>query len=144
MKNIFTIMNIGALTSKVYSFLGRAQELERIESIDYLNIFGNSLYIDVVNLIIIRILPRLTKFKYSEQITDQIRFSYDSLYFQRINNIYENINNLYKKSTYFNFFNYIINLQKFTNLYNLKKKLKIDLIILFLFNEDCDFFFLKK
>lgn len=138
------ILKIGALTSKVYSFMGRAQELERIESIDYLNSFGNSLYIEVSNLMIVRILPRLTNFKYSEQITDQIRFSYDSLYFQRILNIQENKKESYIKSNYIIIYNYILNLQKFTNFYLEQNKIKNNLIILFLINEDCDFFLLKN
>ena len=127
-KMVFLFFKIGALTSKVYSFMGRAQELERIESIDYLTIFGSSLYIEVVNLVIVRILPRLTKYKYSEQITDQIRFSYDSLYFQRILNIYENKKNFYKKTNYIILYNYILNLQKFTNVYTIFKKLKLNLM----------------
>ena len=138
------VKKIGALTSKIYSFMGRAQELERIESIDYLNIFGNSIYIEVSNLTIIRILPRLNKFKQSDQITDQIRFSYDSLYFQRILNIYENIKNNYKKSDYFKLYNYFLYLKKMTDYYLFEKKLKLDLVLLFIFNEDCDFFFIKK
>lgn len=135
---------IGALTSKTYSFMGRAQEIEHIESIDYLNIFGNAIFIEVSNLIIIRILPRLTIFKYSEQITDLIRFSYDSLLIQRILNVYEYISNFYKKSMYINIFIYIKNLQKFNYYYLINNKLKLNLILNIILTEDCDYTFLKK
>lgn len=138
------IFFIGALTSKVYAFMGRAWELERIENIDYQNILGSSIYIEVANLIIIRILPRLTKFQYSEQITDQIRFSYDTLFFQRIFNIYEYINNIYVKSNYNQVYFYINNLKKFNIYYLFSKKLKLNLLLVCLLNEDCDFFLIKK
>lgn len=124
--------------------MGRAQELERIESIDYSNIFGSSLYIEVLNLTIIRILPRLTTFKYSEQITDQIRSSYDSLLIQRILNIYEFTKNIYKKSTYLIIYFFLYNLQKFNFNYLFLNKLKLNFLIIFLINEDCDFSFIKK
>ena len=42
---MFILIKIGALTSKVYTFMGRAWELEKIESIDYFNIFGILLFI---------------------------------------------------------------------------------------------------
>lgn len=138
------INKIGALTSKVYSFMGRAQELERIESIDYFNIFGSKIYVEIANLVIIRLLPRLTKIKYSEQITDLIRFSYDSLTIQRILNSQIKIKNIQKVSTYINVYFFLYYLNKFTLSYLYFYKLKYNFIIYISMNEDCDFSFFKK
>lgn len=80
---------IGALTSKTYSFMGRAWELEKLETVDYYNSFGMPIYVEMATLVIIRILPRIIKFNYSEWISDLVRFNYDSIKLQRILNIYE-------------------------------------------------------
>jgi len=66
------------------------------------------------------------------------------LLIQRILNIYEFTKNIYKKSTYLIIYFFLYNLQKFNFNYLFLNKLKLNFLIIFLINEDCDFSFIKK
>lgn len=150
---MFCLIKIGALTSKVYTFMERAWELEKIESIDYLNIIGSTIYIEINGLKIIRIMPRVVFYKYSEWITDMIRFSYDVYDYNRLNfflkknclstlfNIY--LYMIYDKIISFFYFYYIHSFIKNYKNFFLKKNLfYINLTIIL--GENCDFFFIKS
>ena len=76
---------IGALTSKPYAFMARSWELKTFESIDVFDNLGSNIRVDLRNFEILRILP---KFNYSlneDWITDKVRFCYDGLRKQRLN-----------------------------------------------------------
>jgi NADH-quinone oxidoreductase subunit G len=97
MINFFNL--IGALTSKPYLFNSRSWELKSMEVIDYLNIFGNYIRIDIKDFNIKRILPIINNQLKNEWISDQVRFFYDGLIIQR--NLFPIINNLnYTKNFY--------------------------------------------
>lgn len=72
---------MGALTSKPYAFRGRPWETKNLEFFDLFSPIYSPLRLDVRGLQILRVLPY-----YSNWITDQARFSYDSFRFQRLLN----------------------------------------------------------
>lgn len=73
---------MGALTSKVHSFVVRSWELEKMESIDIFDSLGTLIFIEKRNMEILRITPK--KFNEFEWITDKVRFFFDSLKYQRL------------------------------------------------------------
>jgi len=89
---------MGALTSKPYAFRGRPWETKNLEFFDLFSPIYSPLRLDIRGLQILRILPR-----YSNWITDQARFSYDSFKIQRLINpliidkLLDNKNYLYFK-----------------------------------------------
>jgi NADH-quinone oxidoreductase subunit G len=83
--NLIDLCPVGALTSKPYAFVSRPWELKSIDSIDIFDSLGSSIKIDYKECKIVRILPRFDKFSINKEwITDKIRFSYDSIYINRI------------------------------------------------------------
>jgi len=83
--NIIDLCPVGALTSMPYAFTARAWELNSIESIDVLDSLASSIRVEVVNNTIKRILPLLNEQINEEWITNNARFYYDSLLYQRLN-----------------------------------------------------------
>lgn len=97
---------IGALTAKPYAFSVRPWELERINSIDFLDSFGSEIYVEFFGLEIKRIMPKISKQINFEWITDRVRFFYDALLVQRVVHCYINIRNKYKIFTWHNVYVY--------------------------------------
>lgn len=83
---IVNILSIGALTSKPYAFTARSWELNSVESIDFFDSLGSNIRIDTRGSEIMRILPKINNRVNEEWISDKIRFSYDGLKQQRLNN----------------------------------------------------------
>lgn len=84
--NVIDLCPVGALTSKPYAFQSRPWELKSIESIDLTDGLGSSIYINFKGSDIFRILPKNNSNLNGNIISDKIRFSYDSLKNQRVNN----------------------------------------------------------
>lgn len=84
--NTVKVQRIGALTSKPYAFMARSWELKIYESIDIFDNLGSNIRFDINNLKILRILPKINKTLNENWITDKVRFSYDGLQKQRLNN----------------------------------------------------------
>lgn len=84
--NVIDLCPVGALTSKPYAFQSRPWELKSIESIDLTDGLGSNIYVNFKGLDIFRILPKSNTNLNANIISDKIRFSYDSLKKQRINN----------------------------------------------------------
>jgi len=83
--NVIDLCPVGALTSKPYAFKTRSWELKVEESIDCTDNFGSNILINFKDNNILRIQPKINKNINQTLITDRIRFSYDSLNYNRIN-----------------------------------------------------------
>lgn len=89
-KNLISYNNtnislVGALTSKPYAFMARSWELKIFESIDIFDNLGSNIRVDLRNFEILRILPKFNYFLNEDWITDKVRFCYDGLRKQRLN-----------------------------------------------------------
>ncbi len=82
--NVIDLCPVGALTSRAYAFVARPWELEKTESIDVFDAVGSNIRIDSRGGEILRILPRLHEDINEEWISDKIRFSFDALRMQRL------------------------------------------------------------
>lgn len=80
----FNFSLIGALTTKPSVFGARVWELEKNETIDFLDNLGSTVYIEMRGGDIIRVLPKINVFGNSEWISDRIRFFFDSLEIQNL------------------------------------------------------------
>ncbi len=90
--NVIDLCPVGALTSKPYAFTARPWELRTAESVDVLDSLGSNIFIDFKETEALRVLPRLNEDLNEEWISDRIRFSYDAIRRQRINDIYLRVN----------------------------------------------------
>jgi NADH-quinone oxidoreductase subunit G len=103
--NLIDLCPVGALTAKPYAFKFRPWELKSSESIDCTDSFGANIYVNFKESQIVRVLPKNNFDLNNTLISDKARFSYDSVYRNRINNIYyKKKNNLLKKSNWKDFF----------------------------------------
>ena len=84
--NLIDLCPVGALTAKPYAFIGKAWELQSIESIDTLDAIGSNIRIDTRSYEILRVLPKLNEEINEEWISDKTRFAFDSLKRQRFYN----------------------------------------------------------
>ena len=82
--NIIDLCPVGALTSKPYNFMARSWELLPTNSIDIFDCIGSNIRIDSYMNKIMRIIPRLNEWINEDWISNKIRFSYDSLFIQRL------------------------------------------------------------
>lgn len=82
----------GALTSKPYAFTSRPWELRSVQSVDILDGVGSNIRIDFKESEIVRVLPRNNSDINENWISDKIRFFYDGLKRQRLNNPYTKVN----------------------------------------------------
>lgn len=110
---MLSLIFIGALTSKPYAFSVRPWELERILFFDFFDSLGSEIYLEYFGLSIKRVLPKINKKLNSYWITDRIRFFYDSLNMQRIQNCYINLYTKYKIYSWYGVFLYLKNLKVF-------------------------------
>ncbi len=90
--NVIDLCPVGALTSKPYAFTARPWELRTAESVDVLDSLGSNIFFDFKETEALRVLPRLNEDLNEEWISDRIRFSYDAIRRQRINDIYLRVN----------------------------------------------------
>lgn len=82
--NVIDLCPVGALTSRPYAFRARPWELSHVETIDVLDSLGASIRVDLKGNELVRILPRINDDLNEEWITDKTRFSFDSIYVQRM------------------------------------------------------------
>lgn len=82
--NVIDLCPVGALTAMPHAFSYRPWELVSFETIDIFDALGSSLRLDVANNKIVRALPILEELSNEEWITNQARFSFDALSFQRL------------------------------------------------------------
>lgn len=71
---------MGALTSKIHAFKVRPWEIQKFSSVDFFDILGISIYVDVIGNKIFRILNGSLVF----WLTDKIRFFFDSININRL------------------------------------------------------------
>lgn len=118
--NVIDLCPVGALTSKPYAFKTRSWELKVEESIDCTDSFGSNVLVNYKDNEIFRIQPKINKNINQTLITDRIRFSYDSLNYNRINNVVKKSNFLkINANINFYFLHETDNLIKNSNVYNL-------------------------
>jgi NADH-quinone oxidoreductase chain G len=82
--NLIDLCPVGALTSKPFTFKARSWELKKKEGVDVLNSIGSNIKIDIFNNEIVRILPKTNFNINKEWISNNTRFFFDSLKYQRI------------------------------------------------------------
>lgn len=97
--NVVDLCPVGALTSKPYSFKSRNWELISYESISIVDYMLSNVRIDVLNNVIMRVLPIIKLNIQDEWITNITRYFYDSTYYQRLNNIYILLNDKISKTS---------------------------------------------
>jgi len=90
--------------------------LEKLIYIDFFDSFGTEIYIDFFELKIKRISAKINKNLGLLWITDRIRFFYDMLQIQKINNCYINLYNKYKIFSWYGVYLYF----KYIKIFNLK------------------------
>ena len=111
--NLVDLCPVGALTSKPYAFSARNWELKKIESVDFLDAFGSNIVIFLkkntnklttlkYNQQILRILPKINENLNENWISDKTRYSFDSLFFNRLENIQIINKNILIKKTFKN------------------------------------------
>ena len=82
--NIIDLCPVGALTNATYAFKARPWELKRTPSIDLTDSLCSNIFIDSYGLEILRILPRENDSVNEEWISDEARFSFDGLRYNRL------------------------------------------------------------
>jgi len=82
--NVVDLCPVGALTSKIYNFKGRAWELNKYENIDILDTMCSSICLDLRNNEILRILPVSDSLLNQDWITNITRYFFDALSINRI------------------------------------------------------------
>jgi NADH-quinone oxidoreductase subunit G len=82
--NIIDLCPVGALTNATYAFKARPWELKRTASIDVMDSLCSNIYIDSYGLEILRILPRENDAVNEEWISNETRFSFDGLRYNRL------------------------------------------------------------
>lgn len=86
--NIIDLCPVGALTSKPYAFKARSWELAHFPSIDIMDAIGSNIQLDCRQSQVMRVLPRANDDLNEDWISDKIRFSYDGLFQQRLDQPY--------------------------------------------------------
>jgi len=83
--NLIDLCPVGALTARTHAFKTRPWELKSIETIDLTDSLSNNIFVNYKESEIIRILPKPNDIN-GNLISDKSRFSFDSLYANRIVN----------------------------------------------------------
>jgi len=83
--NLIDLCPVGALTAKTHAFKTRPWELKSVETIDLTDSLSNNIFVNYKESEIIRILPKPNDIN-GNLISDKSRFSFDSLYSNRIIN----------------------------------------------------------
>ncbi len=82
--NIIDLCPVGALTNATYAFKARPWELKRTKSIDVTDSLCSNIFIDSYGLEILRVLPRENDAVNEAWISDEARFSFDGLRYNRL------------------------------------------------------------
>jgi len=126
--NVVDLCPVGALTFKPYAFKARPWELKYYESVDCTSSLCTPILINVKESDIVRIQPKMDLQLNNSLISDKIRFVYDSVKKNRIQQVFKkNHDKGFSIETWFTFNN------KISALIKEKKK------ITFLINENLDF-----
>lgn len=104
---VIDLCPVGALTFKTYAFKARPWELRCQETIDFTSGVGSPLLINFKESEIVRIQPKIDFSIQNSIISDKIRFSFDSLKKNRIQNIYENEDSQFKYRNWEDFIFYL-------------------------------------
>jgi NADH dehydrogenase/NADH:ubiquinone oxidoreductase subunit G len=75
---------MGALTSKPYAFVARSWEVERVDCIDFFDVFGSSLFVELRGFDVVRVLPKINYLVNGEWLSDRARSFFDGLKYQRL------------------------------------------------------------
>ena len=103
--NLIDLCPVGALTARTHAFKARPWELKSIETIDLTDSLSNNIFINYKESEIVRILPKPNNIN-GNLISDKSRFSFDSLYSNRIINSKKNnlkLNDFFKDYKNINF-----------------------------------------
>ncbi len=68
---------MGALTSKPYAFVARSWEVERVDCIDFFDVFGSSLFVELRGFDVVRVLPKINYLVNGEWLSDRARSFFD-------------------------------------------------------------------
>ena len=98
--NVIDLCPVGALTSKPYVFEARPWELKKTESIDVMDAVGSNIRVDTYGWEVKRVLPRVNEDINGEWISDKTRYSCDGLKNQRLDTPYIKEDNKFKKSSW--------------------------------------------
>lgn len=117
---MFYLKKIGALTSKNFKFKARSWEMKSLRSLDIFDIISIDLKVDYRYNNILRIVTvKDYKNFYSNFITDNTRFFFDSLYFQRVDFPLLRLKGYYISVSWFKlFFFFKIKISKFKFFFN--------------------------
>lgn len=130
--NVIDLCPVGALTSKPYAFKTRSWELKVEETIDCTDNFGSNILVNYKDKEILRIQPKINKNINQTLITDRIRFSYDSLNYNRIEKVFKRSNVLRVKADiifcFSNSYNQKLNESKVYNLDNFSFEMECNLL----------------
>lgn len=88
--NVIDLCPVGALTSKPYAFSGRPWEAKSVDSLDLTDGMGAPITVQIRKNVVAKIVPKENKFLSSGWIHDRIRFSYDGIAMQRVENSFLN------------------------------------------------------
>ena len=89
--NVIDLCPVGALTSKPYAFKARPWELRSNESVDITDSTGSNTYVNFKETEVVRVLPKNNSEINESIISDKTRFSYDALKTQRLQKLFERL-----------------------------------------------------
>ena len=113
--NVIDLCPVGALTSKPYVFEARPWELKKTESIDVMDAVGSNIRIDTYGWEVKRILPKINENINEEWISDKTRYACDGLKYQRLDTPYIRSNGSFKKISWEDAYESLIDKIKSTN-----------------------------
>jgi len=108
--NVIDLCPVGALTAKPYAFKARPWELRSIETIDLTDGLGSNVYVNLKELEIISVLPKMNPNVNGQWISNKARFYVDALQRYRISSGYlKDVNTSLKSVSSINLLEHIIN-----------------------------------
>ena len=82
--NLIDLCPVGALTSKIYSFIARPWELKNFKTLDLNDSMHSNIRIDVRDSSVLRVLPLSNENLNENWITDMTRFGFDGFKYNRL------------------------------------------------------------
>lgn len=101
--NVIDLCPVGALTSKAYAFKARPWELRSQETVDCTDSVGSRILVNLKESEVVRIQPKVDLKLQTSLITDKIRFSFDSLKKNRIQQVFIKSQQKFEKSNWSSF-----------------------------------------
>ena len=86
--NMIDLCPVGALTSKPYAYRSRNWETDKFVSIDIHDAVGSNIVVHTIKNKVVRILPKHNDDINDEWCTDKVRFAFDGLSYQRLDQAY--------------------------------------------------------